>query len=506
MGSLTQWAKMIASGVCLCLLAATGQADSRFSDPREQYRHLMPQGADFPGTVAEDAERISRSFRFSQHPRDFADLRLRFPPRNRKSTGLYRVPNEPLVITVRPVDGYGALSPEQAGLQLVVGAHKSFPAGARVEGHRRRWPQAPFILTQGEQTDAVEKTDGGLATGLVYLQASRAGTGSFDITITGAVRAPWFKLGRDSLTHWQEVLRHDPGPWAELEGEHAILTVPSAMIRDLEDPEPVIRFYDQLVQSVHVLVGLDTGARDTRDLAPDLPFRFVLDPALIDRSPRLWWASAGYLIELNWLGFGHPYRWLEPDNAVVAAIVMHELGHNHEPVDRAFEPPGAGEAFADLINYADQSRKGYICVAKRLSWGDFCSDLSFSLTASLGHLVLFIDNLFMPGIYEPRIWVEDKEAGKLQKRAFMLKLVRHLSHEFVPGLYSRFRHTPQEALPDPDNQQQKTDFFFELLCEVTGQDLTPLFQDWYVPVSDQAYQRVADKGYDIPPWVRHDGL
>ena len=68
---------------------------------------------------------------------------------------------------------------------------------------------------------------------------------SADFTITGAVKAPWFKLGRDSQEHWRETLRHEPAPWADLEGDHAVLTLPSIRIRDLDDPTPIIRFYDQ---------------------------------------------------------------------------------------------------------------------------------------------------------------------------------------------------------------------------------------------------------------------
>ena len=76
----------------------------------------------------------------------------------------------------------------------------------------------------------------------------------------------------------------------------------------------------------------------------------------------------------------------------------------------------------------------------------------------------------------------------------------------LPALYSRVRQMPQEALPDKDDPQQKSDFFFELLCDLARQDLTLYFVKWQVPVSAEAYQRVADKGYEVPAWLRHDGL
>ena len=88
----------------------------------------------------------------------------------------------------------------------------------------------------------------------------------------------------------------------------------------------------------------------------------------------------------------------------------------------------------------------------------------------------------------------------------MMHLVMHLSHSFIAELYGRFRHTPSEALPDRNNPQQKTDFFFELLCDTVHQDLTAFFRNWRVPVSPQAYERVADKGFRVPAWLRHDEL
>ncbi|MTI11631.1 M60 family metallopeptidase, partial [Sansalvadorimonas verongulae] len=108
--------------------------------------------------------------------------------------------------------------------------------------------------------------------------------------------------------------------------------------------------------------------------------------------------------------------------------------------------------------------------------------------------------------YDPRIWVENSRTMVNWKGAFMVELVNHLSDDFIPKLYHRFRHTPESLLPEKDNQQEKTDFFFEILCEVTGQDLTLFFRHWYVPVSEEAYQRVAGKGYSHPRWLYHDGL
>ena len=65
-------------------------------------------------------------------------------------------------------------------------------------------------------------------------------------------------------------------------------------------------------------------------------------------------------VTLNWLVYEDPWIWLQPDSPQVRALVMHELGHNYEPAGERFEPPGAEEAFADLIQYGWQSARGLL--------------------------------------------------------------------------------------------------------------------------------------------------
>ena len=490
--------------LCLVWWLTSGGAEAWWSGPDSQQPagHLIWQGADFPGRPPEDAQQVSTTLRFALHPRDFAELRLRFPPRNRKSTGLYRAPDKPLTVTVRPADA-AAPSVRDARLKLIVGAHERLPPGAGLVAGGASMAQVTFHLLEEPISDRSEAGRYDWARGLIYIEAAQAGIGAFDITIEGAIRAPWFKLGRDSLTHWQQVLRHEPAPWAELEGERAILTLPSAMIRDLEDPVPLIQFYDRLVENANAIVGL-SEIHHWPDLAPDLPVRFMLDPTL-DSSRMAPKATAGSMIRINAARYGRD-ELLDPDNPAMVSLLMHELGHNHEPVDLLFEPPGASQGFANLIDYADQSRKGYSLLVKRASWHDFCADLLYNYVPVLGYPTVFVDSWRFPDQEGAGLWDPHPERGFLKKRAFMNLLVRKLSPAFIGSLYSRFRHTPAEALPDSGDQQRKTDFFFELLCEVTGQDLTRLFQRWYVPVSDQAYQRVADKGYPLPAWQHHDAL
>ena len=376
----------------VCLLCGLASVSSKAwwqaaSEPREQYRHLMPMGPDFPGIPLPGAERVTQTIRFALHPRDLSDLRLDCHPRNRQGTGLYRVPGEPVTVSVRRVDEEPQALARGRGKrpQLLIGAHPWLPLPEEDRQHgdaasARQW----LPLLEDRQKDK------GGASGLIYIDAGARGHEVFDITIEGAVRAPWFKLGRDTQEHWRKTLRHAPAPWAELEGDRAILTLPSSMIRDLEDPEPIIRFYDQIVQDVNTLVGLSDSAQDLRDRSPDLPFRLVLDPALSLPATQNIAAASGYPVLLNWIHAGDPWIWLQPDSPQVRALVLHELGHNYEPVDQLFEPPGAVEAFADLIQYGWQSRAGYTLLGSRTGWPGFKDDMYYAWLPLIRLSVVFL--------------------------------------------------------------------------------------------------------------------
>ncbi|MCY4473642.1 MAG: M60 family metallopeptidase, partial [Kistimonas sp.] len=470
------------------LMSSTSAAWWATPAPQELYRNLMPMGQNFPGSPPADTERISRTLHFTQHPGNFDLLRLRRAPGHRRSTGLYRAPDDaPLTISLDSVTG-------NLSAILRVGAHRNTPN----QQHLPEREISGTLLAEGVQVFTATTS------GLIYIESGVGFSGAFDITISGAVKAPWFKTGRDNLAQWQNEIRYYPAPWAELEGQHAILTLPSAMIRDLDDPTGVIAFYDKVVQDVNALVGLSEQAEDARDRAPDLPFRFVLDSAFT--KTRVY-AISGYPISLNWITFNDPFVWLTPEHPQTRAALLHELGHNYEPKSYRAEPPGAQQAFADLINYGYQSREGYWFLADLTDpGGRYRRDFYYAYFPYY-YLSRFIyTEPPRRSTYVPGVWGDDRNAFWAEKHAFMIQLVRRLSHEFIADFYREFRHTPENALPDSNDPQARTDYFFETLCKVTHKDLTGFFKNWHVPVSQDAYQRVADKGYTVPAWSGHDGL
>ncbi len=107
-----------------------------------------------------------------------------------------------------------------------------------------------------------------------------------------------------------------PAPWAELAGKTLIWTVPSTLIRHLDDPESLLKLWDEVVTAQDEAVALRKRER---------PERIVLDRQI----------SAGYMHS------GYPIMAPIDDSAKLALNEkrlrtegswghFHELGHNHQ--------------------------------------------------------------------------------------------------------------------------------------------------------------------------------
>lgn len=57
-------------------------------------------------------------------------------------------------------------------------------------------------------------------------------------------------LGETTQEEWKRRIQENPGPWGELATDNIILTVPTANLRALENPEPLLRLWDEVMQAV----------------------------------------------------------------------------------------------------------------------------------------------------------------------------------------------------------------------------------------------------------------
>jgi hypothetical protein len=157
------------------------------------------------------------------------------------ATGMYAAPGEVVEVTVPA---------ELVGKKYFI----------RLSGHvddisdNKAWRRMPSGI---QRSYAIVQATTQVATpygGAIYIDLldgadakARRAYGDVNVTISGAIEAPYFILGKTSNAEWVSRIRQNPAPYAELVSEHLALSVPSSMIRKLDNPEALARYWDEFV-------------------------------------------------------------------------------------------------------------------------------------------------------------------------------------------------------------------------------------------------------------------
>lgn len=209
-----------------------------------------PCGADFPGAVA------------GAVPVQSIELDTSTP--QWRATGAYAAPGARLEVTI-PAEAAAR------GLVLQIGAHTD------ELWHLDEWKRHPQITTRTtleQRTTLVASPFGGP----VYLDVPHGfHLPRLKLQIRGAAAAPRFVLGETSLEEWRTSLRTRPAPWADLESRKLALCVPSSVVRELDDPQALMEFWDRALDAMADVVG--------RSRERERPERIVCDRQI----------SAGYM-------------------------------------------------------------------------------------------------------------------------------------------------------------------------------------------------------------------
>jgi len=419
----------------LVRLALALQLPQLLAAPPEA-KPLHPAADFFPGAVPAQAPRCERVI----------DVDTSCPGWH--STGLYAPPGE-IITIVLPED----VNPP-VDLKLQIGCHTD-----RL-WHLDVWKRCPEIvrrvaLKPGKTKEA--SPFGGL---LYFVVPDKAPRAVIPVRITGAVAAPYFVLGRTTPQEWRQE-REAPAPWAELACANIILTVPAETIRGLENPVPLMDFWNHVANSCLELLG-----RPGPRLRPE---RYVADVQI----------SAGYMHS------GYPIM-THLDGAKIATDLerlltkgswghFHELGHNHQAPEWTFE--GTGEVTVNLFSL-------YIT--------EHCCGLRDPA--------------------HPAISPEERERKTKEYFAAGAPFAKWKSDPFL-ALYmymqlkeafgwEAFRRVFQEydRLPEaqkPKTEAEKRDQWLLRFSRAVGRNLGPFFTAWGVPTSESARQALQD----LPVWL-----
>ena len=398
-----------------------------------------PAAAEFPGAVPADAPRVTRTLPIDTRTHGW------------HSTGLYVAPGE--IITVTVVEA-------AAGKKLAVriGAHND-----RL-WHHDRWRRAPQICRQfpidGPTTRAANAFGG-----LVYIVVPRGcELGTLTVTIHGAVKAPYYVHGGTDRGAWRATIRSHPAPWAELASKKVILTLPSKVVRDLDDPKDVMDFWNGVMDACAELAAWP--------LERPRPERYVPDVQI----------SAGYMHA------GYPIMTLLDmppvmvDKARMIANkhggvwgLFHETGHNHQSRDWTFG--GTGEVTVNLFTmYVFET----VCGMEATKAHGSISDRSRARKMKA---------YFAAPEFEK--WKRDPFLALIM----YIQLKEAFGWDAFKKVFAEYRALPRNERPRSDDDRR--DQWMVRLSRTVGRNLGPFFEAWHVPTSAKARASLAG----LPKWM-----
>ncbi|MBI5772747.1 MAG: hypothetical protein HZA89_03265 [Verrucomicrobia bacterium] len=369
-----------------------------------------------------------------------------------RSTGLYAAPGD-LVTALIPAGAVGKK------LQLRIGAHKD------ELWHLDSWKRFPEITRVFPLKGTVTKAACAFG-GLIYIEVPKdASPETVTVQITGAMAAPFYMHGRTSVELWKSSIRNNPSPWGELASSKVILTLPSEVLRTLDDPKALMDTWDRILDLDAELAGISKQR--------PRPERIVCDEQI-----SAGYMHAGYPI-MTWMD--QPKNFANRESLLKGNWgIFHELGHNHQVSDWTFE--GTGEVTCNLFSFYVMDK---LCGVKPRDY----------VHGGKGLPVIKLHQTYFaggPASYE-----------RWKKEPFTaLCLYAQLQDAFGWEPYQKV-FAEYRALPDaarPKSEQDKRDQWMTRFSKTVGKNLAPFFRKWGVPVSDAAAQSVAS----LPAWLPDD--
>ncbi|XP_021508978.1 TRPM8 channel-associated factor 2 [Meriones unguiculatus] len=342
-----------------------------------------------------------------------------------------------------------------AGLKVQVGCHTDDLSKAR------KLFRAPVVTYQCCM-DRIQRSVSCLWGGLLYIIVPKGcQLGPVSVTIKKAVPAPYYKLGKTSLKEWKSCIQENLGPWGELATDNIILTVPTTSLKDLEDPEPLLKLWDEMMQAV------------ARLAAQPFPFQ---------RPERI---VADVQISAGWMHSGYPIMChLESVQELVSLTTIrskglwgpiHELGHNQQRRGWEF-PPHTTEATCNL-------------------WSVYVHETVLGIPRAQAHPAL------KPEEREKRTKEHLQKGAPLCNWSVWTALETYLQLQEAFGWepfiqlfaeYQTFSHIPQ-------NNECKMNMWLKLFSEKVQKNLVPFFEAWGWPIQKDVASDLAS----FPCWQDH---
>jgi hypothetical protein len=324
-----------------------------------------------------------------------------------------------------------------------------------------RWKRAPEIDRTLDLVDH-ENIVGNAFGGMIYIETKGDPNGQpIQVKISGGVEAPLFVLGKTTLGDWRDRIRKLPAPWAELASDKIIITVPAETVRNLDDPEALMTFWNRVADAC-----ADLAATPHERKRPE---RYVTDVQI----------SAGYMHS------GYPIMTqldAAPRFVDLATLerdgdwgMFHEIGHNHQEPDWTFE--GTGEVTNNLFSM-------YLLDACCANGGKMHKAMSPESRAAA----------------EKKYKVNGTNFEQWKREPFTaLIMYKQLQEAFgwdtYKKVFAEYRALKPEERPKTDDE--KRDQWMIRFSRTIGRNLGPFFEYWGVPTSESARKSIEN----LPVWM-----
>lgn len=383
-----------------------------------------PAAAAYPGIVEKNVPREAKT----------VSIHLNVPKWH--STGLFASAGEPITVTLPP----GA---EKLKLRLRIG---STTCDNTRHGQWSRSPKVDIEVPLATSATSLSSPFGGL----LYIVVPNPVTGDeskIDVTINGACKAAWFKVGRDSHADWEKI-KTAPAPYAEIESAKIILTVPREQLLTVTDPVALMTFWDNVADLDAKLTALPA----TRHYAE----RIVSDDQLCAG-----WMHAGYPIMIPTVTAKDIVN-LDLLKTKGDWGFFHEIGHNHQNHDWTFD--GTGEVTVNFFTL-------------------YCMEKLCGIAPRQTRMKNESTRAYTEWVKNGKPYDSWKSDPFLALEMFV-RIQQAYGWDAFERLFAVYRNLP--ANQRPTNDLQKRDQWCTRLSNVTGENIAAIFDSWNIPISDEA--------------------
>jgi hypothetical protein len=343
---------------------------------------------------------------------------------------------------------------QNAGFQLQIGAHTD------VLWDLERWERVPRLVQRWPVEDAEVEIGSGFGGPIYLLEPAGSREDNHLITLENAVPMVRFVPGAMTDDEWAALDWSLYAPWAELEGEQVVLTVPAGEAATVSSPEALMAFWDEVMRASTWLAGLEEPRTRSE--------RFV-----VDRQISAGWMHSGYPVMAH-LESAQEVLNLDSLRSAGAWGPFHEFGHNHQNVDWVL--PGTTESSVNL-------------------WSVYVSEEVAGVPRADAH---------------PAITVAEREArvaawlsGRDRDWSVWMALETYLQLQEEFG-WEPFRAVFQGYLAmneaeRPVDEAQQIQGWIVRMSRAVGRDLSLFHEAWGFPITEGTRSAVSD----LPAWTDH---